>query len=127
METGVWDGLVVSYRTLPFLLEALANEVDLQNAVLPIIKRAGDEKRALRMGFPLSRPRRDRLSAREREVYELLIEGRTNKEIATALFISEVTVKVHVRHILQKLGVRTRTEAAVLGATEQLPEESPAH
>jgi DNA-binding NarL/FixJ family response regulator len=48
----------------------------------------------------------------------LLAQGRTNAEIARALYISEVTVKVHVRHILQKLGVRNRAEAAVLVATE---------
>jgi DNA-binding NarL/FixJ family response regulator len=58
------------------------------------------------------------LSPREREVSALLAQGRTNAEIARALYISEVTVKVHVRHILQKLGVRNRAEAAVLMATQ---------
>ena len=47
------------------------------------------------------------------EVYELLAQGLSNKEIAGSLFISEATVKVHVSRILEKLGVRTRTEAAV--------------
>ena len=53
----------------------------------------------------------DRLTARETEVFDLLSIGLTNREIATKLFISEVTVKVHVRHILAKLGVRSRTQA----------------
>jgi two-component system, NarL family, nitrate/nitrite response regulator NarL len=49
-------------------------------------------------------------------VFELICDGRSNKEIARSLFLSEVTVKVHVRNVLRKLGVRTRTEAAVLGS-----------
>jgi DNA-binding NarL/FixJ family response regulator len=56
--------------------------------------------------------RTDGLSPREREVYELLIQGRTNGEIGQRLFISESTAKVHVRHIFEKLGVHTRAEAA---------------
>jgi two-component system nitrate/nitrite response regulator NarL len=57
-----------------------------------------------------------KLTRRETEVYGLLSQGLSNKEIAMALFISESTAKVHVRHILKKLGVRTRTEAALKAA-----------
>ncbi|MGD8485492.1 MAG: LuxR C-terminal-related transcriptional regulator [Chloroflexota bacterium] len=52
------------------------------------------------------------LSPREREVLDILAEGRTDRDIAARLFISERTVHVHVRRILAKLGVSSRTEAA---------------
>ena len=58
------------------------------------------------------------LSARETEVFDLLCQGLRNHEIGSALFIAPSTVKVHVRHILEKLGVRTRAEAA--GKADQL-------
>ncbi len=54
------------------------------------------------------------LSPREFEVLTILVEGRTNREIAERLFISERTVDVHVRRILAKLGVSGRVEAAAL-------------
>jgi DNA-binding NarL/FixJ family response regulator len=53
------------------------------------------------------------LSAREIEVLRLVAAGKTNKEIASALFISEGTVKTHVNSIHEKLGVRDRTEAVM--------------
>jgi two-component system NarL family response regulator len=52
------------------------------------------------------------LTAREIEVLRLIVKGKTNKEIASALFIAEVTVKLHVGHILTKLCVNDRTQAA---------------
>ena len=52
------------------------------------------------------------LTAREREVLQLLTQGRTNRQIATALYISEKTASVHVSNILGKLGVANRGEAA---------------
>ena len=52
------------------------------------------------------------LSPREREVLNILAEGRTDRDIAVRLFISERTVHVHVRRILAKLSVSSRTEAA---------------
>ena len=57
-----------------------------------------------------------RLTAREREVLALLVEGHTNKRIAEQLFISESTAGVHVSNILGKLGVTSRTEAATVAA-----------
>ena len=54
------------------------------------------------------------LAGREREVLELIAQGRTNKEIARALSISPATVKAHVERIIAKLGVADRTQAAVL-------------
>jgi DNA-binding NarL/FixJ family response regulator len=53
------------------------------------------------------------LSRREEEVLDLIAQGFSNKDIAKTLYISEATVKVHVRHVLEKLGVHTRTEAAL--------------
>jgi DNA-binding NarL/FixJ family response regulator len=53
------------------------------------------------------------LSPREIEVLRLIAAGKTNKEIASALFISEGTVKTHVNSIHEKLGVRDRTEAVM--------------
>jgi DNA-binding CsgD family transcriptional regulator len=54
------------------------------------------------------------LTAREREVLRLIAEGRSNREIGAALFISAKTASVHVSNILGKLGVASRTEAAAL-------------
>jgi DNA-binding CsgD family transcriptional regulator len=54
------------------------------------------------------------LTTREREVLALVAEGYTNRRIADALFISESTAGVHVSHILAKLGVESRTEAATV-------------
>ena len=52
------------------------------------------------------------LSPRELEVAALVADGRTNKEIATALYLSERTAQNHVQHILTKLGVANRTQIA---------------
>lgn len=56
----------------------------------------------------------ERLSPREREVLEALADGGTNKEIAIRLGISPGTVKTHVERLIGKLGVRDRTQAAIL-------------
>ena len=52
------------------------------------------------------------LTQRESEVFRFLIRGASNQDIAEDLFVSENTVKTHVRHILKKLGIRSRHEAA---------------
>ncbi|WP_432942594.1 helix-turn-helix transcriptional regulator [Kribbella sp. CA-253562] len=60
------------------------------------------------------------LTARETEVLALLAEGRTNRQLARELYISEKTVSVHVSNILAKLGVRSRTEAAAVARRDGL-------
>jgi DNA-binding NarL/FixJ family response regulator len=64
------------------------------------------------------------LTRRERDVLALLLNGDSNRQIARALFISDRTVAVHVSRILDKLGVRNRTEAATVGAKLSLPRPS---
>ena len=70
------------------------------------------------------------LTERETEVLRLLARGRANKQIGTELFIEEKTVKTHVSSILRKLGVKSRTQAALhavrtgLVSLEDLGEES---
>lgn len=60
------------------------------------------------------RLQRPSLTVREAEVLKLVVAGETNKEIASKLSLAEVTVKLHVSNILEKLGARDRTEAARL-------------
>ena len=54
------------------------------------------------------------LTARENEILTLVAEGATNREIASSLFITENTVKVHLRRVMEKLHVRSRHQAAAL-------------
>jgi DNA-binding CsgD family transcriptional regulator len=65
------------------------------------------------------------LTRRESEVLALIARGDSNRQIARALFISDRTVAVHVSRILDKLGVRNRTEAATAGARLGLTRSSP--
>jgi len=69
---------------------------------------APEKSRSSRQFKPINR-----LSKRELEILELLIEGRSNTEIATVLYLSPNTIKTHIRGILNKLSVENRIQAAV--------------
>jgi two-component system response regulator NreC len=62
----------------------------------------------------------DMLTAREREILQLLADGMSNAEVAAKLFISQETVKSHVRHILTKLEADTRTHAVAIALRESI-------
>ncbi|MBP8150566.1 MAG: response regulator [Xylophilus sp.] len=59
-----------------------------------------------------------RLSPRERDILREIARGASNKEIARTLSIAETTVKIHVQHILRKLNLTSRVQAAVLAVTD---------
>jgi DNA-binding NarL/FixJ family response regulator len=68
---------------------------------------------AAESGAALAPPLLEDFTPREVEVLGLLLRGKTNQEIASSLSISRATAKVHVRHIIAKLGVSDRTQAVV--------------
>ncbi len=68
---------------------------------------------AMRDGAPSVRTDPDSLTAREKQILELIAGGQSNKNIARELNISDGTVKVHVKNILRKLNLKSRLEAAV--------------
>jgi DNA-binding NarL/FixJ family response regulator len=65
------------------------------------------------------------LSAREREVLELVAMGKSNKEIASALGTAENTVKNQLKNILEKLQLENRVQAAMFAVREGLAEKHP--
>jgi DNA-binding CsgD family transcriptional regulator len=118
-ERHQWNQFVWAYRAYPGLLDLAASEPELALMIQPVLLSARDERLALRHGIEITIPREtqltsdERLTRREREVLRLVAEGLSNKEVADKLFISEATVKLHLRHVYEKLGVRNRTEAAL--------------
>jgi DNA-binding NarL/FixJ family response regulator len=92
------------------LRAAVRDEVFLDAAVT---RRLTQEMRAPRTGLGV-------LTAREKEVLILVAEGRSNRDIADHLVISERTARTHVSHLLAKMGLSSRTQAALLAIKEGL-------
>ena len=75
---------------------------------------------ALVPAFITGRESGDMLTTREREILQLLADGMSNADVAAKLFISQETVKSHVRHILAKLEADTRTHAVAIALREAI-------
>jgi DNA-binding NarL/FixJ family response regulator len=114
LSTGHRHSIVMGCRACPALAQLLVKDSSHQSTLRAIFSESADVALAKAVGIraPRTRRRSPRLSDRELEVYELLVQGRTNRQIADVLFIAESTTKVHVKHIFEKLGVRSRVEAA---------------
>jgi DNA-binding NarL/FixJ family response regulator len=112
---ATWDPLISALRAWPGLLGTLVDDPSRIPTLRAVLARSADYDLARPYGIAL--PPRSRaesasvLSNRENEVLQLIRQGLTNQEIAKTLFISLATVKVHVRHILEKTGTRSRVEA----------------
>jgi DNA-binding CsgD family transcriptional regulator len=87
-----------------------------------------DESRAgPRLSGPSLSALTEPLSRREQEVAELIAQGLSNREIADMMVVSVRTVEAHVTHVLNKLGLRSRAQAAVWAAHHLEPSDLPVH
>jgi DNA-binding NarL/FixJ family response regulator len=97
------------------LIEGIRTVADGEALLAPVITRRLIEEFVRRPPASIrpSPPALEALTAREREVLDLVARGRSNAEIAAALYVSDATVKTHVAHALGKLGLRDRVHAVV--------------
>ena len=65
------------------------------------------------------------MSPREKEVLQLVAQGDSNKDIANSLFLSENTIKTHLRNIMEKLHLQSRSHAAAYAVRKGLVKEEP--
>ncbi len=116
IAAGAYHQLILGLRAAPDLVSLAAQGAENRSFLTHLFVGSNDSALAHRAGLevPRSALRTDRLSPRELEIHGLIAQGLTNREIARILFISPSTAKVHVHHVLEKLGVRTRIEAARL-------------
>lgn len=114
-ETGNFDAFVTAYRACPPLLAY----IEPSDETFVKLARELDTSLAHKFGLvtePATRPSGEMLTPREKEVVDLVSQGLSNRQIAKTLWIAESTVKVHIHHIFEKLGVQSRTEAAAIAS-----------
>lgn len=110
-------------KDMPFdqLVVSIDSVADGGAALSPVMAgKLFDLTRQLVLHQDVIRARKPTLTSREIEVLEMVSDGRTSKQIGDLLFISENTVKNHIRNILDKLGLHSRNEAVLYAVRENL-------
>jgi DNA-binding NarL/FixJ family response regulator len=102
-----------------YILKEAPHET-LLRAIERIAKGEGYVDPALMPAFLSGKDQTEMLTAREREILQLLADGMSNADVAAKLFISQETVKSHVRHILTKLEADSRTHAVAIALRESI-------
>jgi ATP/maltotriose-dependent transcriptional regulator MalT len=118
-ETGAIDMLVVAYRASADLLDVLLTTPTTSERTIHALRRSGDDRlyegaNRLARGDPI-----ERLTTREREIHDFVAQGLSNQEIANRLVLSEHTIKLHLHHVYEKLGVHSRTALALNAAARR--------
>ncbi|HEX3227201.1 MAG TPA: LuxR C-terminal-related transcriptional regulator [Gaiellaceae bacterium] len=123
LQQGHLDDVVFASRAYPALARLGAEDSQMRSELTRIFANSRDIGlgRAVGLEMPRELRRKQGLTPRELEVFELLAQGRSNRSIAETLFISESTAKLHVRHIFEKLGVHSRAEAVAVGDDSTRP------
>ena len=120
LKTGA-RGYIVKDTPFPTLVESIKAVVDGGATLSPqMAGKLFDVCRQLLRHQELLQARRPTLTGRELEVLQLVARGLTSREIGRDLFISENTVKNHIRNILDKLGLHSRNEAVLYAVREDL-------
>jgi LuxR family maltose regulon positive regulatory protein len=121
IRTGNLNALVYAYRGSPPLIRDLSVVAE-RDQLTTLLRAANDTQLAKRFGLKTHEPVASTaggLTRREVEVINMVASGLSNKEIAGTLYIAEATVKAHLRHTYEKLGVRGRSEAIARWLTPQ--------
>jgi two-component system NarL family response regulator len=125
------QGYLTKDITLPALVDAVKRVSQDETYISPAASRLMIEELAASAARPAAAgvqppvqrvPDRVKVTEREREVLQLIVQGATNRDIAARLMITENTVKVHLRNILDKLHLRNRQQAAAFAVSSGLVE-----
>jgi ATP/maltotriose-dependent transcriptional regulator MalT len=113
VASNVWDPVVCGVRSSAALAERLTSDATTRATIAELYQRTQDSSLARRAGIRIRSTTSpdELLTRREVEVLGLIARGYRTQDIAKALFIAESTAKVHIRHVFEKLGARTRSEA----------------